>query len=153
VEAMFPTNNDKHKRKILILTLINMQVNTITTKTYSVLLSIIKIIFIIIISSSLVITIKFFVCRLPNNQMAIYNISKVCGANQVKVEGKVVPCAQLIKQYTTKTYRRADAQIHIFLTSALAGGEWSPSRPCRFTPSTHWIGCWVGPRASLDGAN
>jgi hypothetical protein len=25
-------------------------------------------------------------------------------------------------------------QIHILLTSALAGGEWSASRPVRFTP-------------------
>jgi hypothetical protein len=42
-----------------------------------------------------------------------------------------------------------------FLTSALAGGEWSASRPGRFTPGekapgTHWIGGWVGPRAGLD---
>jgi hypothetical protein len=41
------------------------------------------------------------------------------------------------------------------LTSALDGGEWSASRPGRFTPKeraagTHWIGCWLGPRASLD---
>jgi hypothetical protein len=34
-----------------------------------------------------------------------------------------------------------------FLTSALVGGEWSASRPDRFT---HWIGGWVGPRAGLD---
>jgi hypothetical protein len=27
-----------------------------------------------------------------------------------------------------------DVLIHIFLTSALAGGEWSASRPGRFTP-------------------
>jgi hypothetical protein len=38
------------------------------------------------------------------------------------------------------------------LTSALEGGEWSASRPGRFTsreraPGTHWIGGWVGPRA------
>jgi hypothetical protein len=38
---------------------------------------------------------------------------------------------------------------------ALAGGEWSASRPCHFTPrekapGTHWIGGWVGPRAGLD---
>jgi hypothetical protein len=38
-----------------------------------------------------------------------------------------------------------------FLTSALDGGEWSASRPCRFThreraPRTHWIGGWVGPQ-------
>jgi len=35
------------------------------------------------------------------------------------------------------------------LTSALDGGEWSASRPVRFTPrerapGTHWIGGWVG---------
>jgi hypothetical protein len=41
------------------------------------------------------------------------------------------------------------------LTSALDGGEWSTSRPGRFTPrerapGTHWIGGWVGPRAVLD---
>jgi hypothetical protein len=40
------------------------------------------------------------------------------------------------------------------LTSALDGGEWSASRPCRFTPreitpGTHWIGGWVGARAGL----
>jgi hypothetical protein len=31
------------------------------------------------------------------------------------------------------------------LTLALSGGEWSASRPCRFTPGTHWIGGWVDP--------
>jgi hypothetical protein len=41
------------------------------------------------------------------------------------------------------------------LTSALHGGEWSASRPCRFTPreivpGTHWIGGWVGIIAVLD---
>jgi hypothetical protein len=41
------------------------------------------------------------------------------------------------------------------VTSALDGGEWSASRPGRFTPreralGTHWIGGWVGPRAVLD---
>jgi hypothetical protein len=48
-----------------------------------------------------------------------------------------------------------DVLIHIFLTWALAGGEWSASRPCRFTPGEtvtgiHWIGGWVDPRAGLD---
>jgi hypothetical protein len=42
------------------------------------------------------------------------------------------------------------------LTLALAGGEWSASRPCRFTPcetapGTHWIGGWVDTGASLPG--
>jgi hypothetical protein len=45
--------------------------------------------------------------------------------------------------------------IHIFLTSALAGGEWSASRPGRFTPGvrtpgSYWIGGWVDPRDDLD---
>jgi hypothetical protein len=44
------------------------------------------------------------------------------------------------------------------LTSALDGGEWSASRPCRFTPRerappTHWIGGWVGPRAEKQEQN
>jgi hypothetical protein len=54
-----------------------------------------------------------------------------------------------------KAYGGVDVQIHIFLTSALAGGEWSASYPGHFTPGerapgTHWIGCWVDPRACLD---
>jgi hypothetical protein len=45
--------------------------------------------------------------------------------------------------------------IHIFLTSALVGGEWSTSRPGRFTPGerapgNHWIGGCVDLRAGLD---
>jgi hypothetical protein len=48
-----------------------------------------------------------------------------------------------------------DVYIHIFLTSALVGGEWSGSRPGRFTPwkrapGTYWIGGWVDPTAGLD---
>jgi hypothetical protein len=43
----------------------------------------------------------------------------------------------------------------LFLISALDWGEWSASRPGRYTPgerasSTHWIGGWVVPRAGLD---
>jgi hypothetical protein len=54
-----------------------------------------------------------------------------------------------------KAYGGVDVCIQIFLTSALAGGEWSASPPGRFTPGerapgTHWIGGWVVPRASLD---
>jgi hypothetical protein len=41
-----------------------------------------------------------------------------------------------------------------FLTSAVDEGEWSDSRPGRFTPEertpgSHWIGGWVGPKAGL----
>jgi hypothetical protein len=54
-----------------------------------------------------------------------------------------------------KAYGEVDVQIHIFLTSALVGGEWWASRSGRSTRGekahgTHWIGGWVGPRAGLD---
>jgi hypothetical protein len=54
-----------------------------------------------------------------------------------------------------KAYGGVDVYSHIFLTSALAGGEWSASRPGCFTPKerapgTHRIGGWVDPRAELD---
>jgi hypothetical protein len=44
-----------------------------------------------------------------------------------------------------KAYGGVDVWIHIFLTSALAGGEWPASHPCHFTggetaPNTHGIG-------------
>jgi hypothetical protein len=32
----------------------------------------------------------------------------------------------------------------------LVGGDWSVSHPDHSNPGTHWIGGWVGPRASLD---
>jgi hypothetical protein len=48
-----------------------------------------------------------------------------------------------------------DVQVHIFLTSPLVGGEWSTSRPDRFSPwerapGTHWIVGWVDLRSGLD---
>jgi hypothetical protein len=54
-----------------------------------------------------------------------------------------------------KTYRGVDVWIHVFLTSVLVGGEWTTSRPGRFTPGERalnslWTGGWVGPRAGLD---
>jgi hypothetical protein len=54
-----------------------------------------------------------------------------------------------------KTNGGLDVYIHVFLTSALVGGEWSASHPGRFTAEekasdAHWIGGWVGPRAGLD---
>jgi hypothetical protein len=54
-----------------------------------------------------------------------------------------------------KAYGVVEVYIHIFLTSALTGGEWSASRPGRFTPrekapGTHLIiGC-VGLITCLD---
>jgi hypothetical protein len=54
-----------------------------------------------------------------------------------------------------KTYGEVDVQIHICLTSALVGDEWSASRPGCFTPGeratgNHYIRGWVDPRGGLD---
>jgi hypothetical protein len=54
-----------------------------------------------------------------------------------------------------KAYGGVDVQIHIFLISALAGGERSASCPGRFTPEerapvTHCIEGWVDPGDGLD---
>jgi hypothetical protein len=54
-----------------------------------------------------------------------------------------------------KAYGGVDVQIHIFLNSALADGEWSVSHSGSFipgerAPGTHWIGGWVNPRAGLE---
>jgi hypothetical protein len=44
-----------------------------------------------------------------------------------------------------KAFGGVDGYLHVLLTSALEGGEWSALRPCRFTPGEsapgiHWIG-------------
>jgi hypothetical protein len=55
-----------------------------------------------------------------------------------------------------KTYGWEEVQIHASLSLALDAGEWSASRPGRFTPQrkrapdTHRIGGWVGSRAGPE---
>jgi hypothetical protein len=49
-----------------------------------------------------------------------------------------------------KAYRGVDLLIQLFLTSALAGDEWSASRPGRSNPGTHWGGGWVDTTADTD---
>jgi hypothetical protein len=44
------------------------------------------------------------------------------------------------------TYGGVDVQTHVFLTSALGGGEWSASQLCRFTSGE---GAWMGPRTGM----
>jgi hypothetical protein len=61
---------------------------------------------------------------------------------------KLSPC--LSKHNAIKTYWGVVVQRHTFLTSALQGVEWLVSRCSRFTPGTHWIRGWVGPRAGVD---
>jgi hypothetical protein len=56
-----------------------------------------------------------------------------------------------------KTYEGVDICIHVFLSSALFGGEWSASLPGCFTPrkepqGTHWTGSCMGPRTGLENA-
>jgi hypothetical protein len=51
-------------------------------------------------------------------------------------------------------YEGMDVCTHVFLTSALVGGEWSHSLLGHFTPgdrasATHWTGEWLGPRTGL----
>jgi hypothetical protein len=63
--------------------------------------------------------------------------------------------AALTEHHVMKAHWGVEVCLHAFLTSALDGGGWSASRPGRFiprerAPGTHWIGGWVGPRASLD---
>jgi hypothetical protein len=72
-----------------------------------------------------------------------------------KVKVKLSLC--LTKHHAIKAYWEWRYSSTHSLTSALDGGEWSTSRPGRFTPrekapGTHWIGGWVGPRAVLDAA-
>jgi hypothetical protein len=47
-------------------------------------------------------------------------------------------------------YALKEVWLHSFLSSALDGGEWSSSRPGRFTPGTHCVGDWVASRATLN---
>jgi hypothetical protein len=53
-----------------------------------------------------------------------------------------------------KTCGGADVQTHVFLASALLGGEWPASRSGHLTlgsaPDAHWIEGWVGFRAGVD---
>jgi hypothetical protein len=54
-----------------------------------------------------------------------------------------------------KAYGGVYIKIHVFVTSALVGVEWSVSRPCRYNPGdsvpgTPIIGGWVDLRAALD---
>ena len=48
-----------------------------------------------------------------------------------------------------------EVQLYSSMTAALEEGEWSVARPGLLypweRPGTHCTGCWVGPRAGLDG--
>jgi len=49
-------------------------------------------------------------------------------------KGKVKLFLCLTKHHAVKAYGGMEVWLHVFLTSALDGDEWSASRPSRFTP-------------------
>jgi hypothetical protein len=54
-----------------------------------------------------------------------------------------------------KTYGGVDVKIYASVTTAIVGGEWPASRPCRLTlgeraSGTHWLAAWVDHRAGLN---
>jgi hypothetical protein len=74
-------------------------------------------------------------------------------------KGKADPVLNLLSTTPWRRMGGTDVRTNIFLTSALIWGEWLASRPAAFppppppgkeSPSTQWIGGWVGPRAGLD---
>jgi hypothetical protein len=76
---------------------------------------------------------------------------------------KFVDCVELVRrsclcaEQTEHSAMKADVwmgvYIHALLTFTPVGGEWSASRPCRFTPERAPCSqsiCWLDPRAALD---
>jgi hypothetical protein len=61
----------------------------------------------------------------------------------------------LVKHRAIKTYVKVEVQLHVFLTSAVDGGDSSASHSGRSIPGertlgTHCIRGCVGPRTGLD---
>jgi hypothetical protein len=80
-----------------------------------------------------------------------------CTPHQILLKGKgeVVPVLFSTEHHAMKAYWGSGGIAPRILTTALDGGVWSASRPGHFTPkkispSTPWIGGWVGPRVGLD---
>jgi hypothetical protein len=83
-----------------------------------------------------------------------WNVQSMTIKVKVKVKGAPVLFSNWAQRHEGVFKERMYSSTHS-LTSALDGGEWSASRPGRFTPretapGTHWIGGWVGPRTVLD---
>jgi hypothetical protein len=72
--------------------------------------------------------------------------------NVYRIIKNVIVCCKvklfLINHYAMRWGRGGIAPPFLILT--LDGGEFSAICPFHFTPGTHWIGGWVGPRAGLD---
>jgi len=64
-----------------------------------------------------------------------------------------VYCCWIRYRLSPETFGYTLVYDHLFLTSALGGGEWLASRPWRFNPGVRAAGTdeqWVGSRACLD---
>jgi hypothetical protein len=71
------------------------------------------------------------------------------------VKVKVKLSLRLTKHHTMKVYWGNGSIAPRILDLGTRLGEWSASRPGRFTPreraaGKHWMGGWVGPRAGLN---
>jgi hypothetical protein len=83
-----------------------------------------------------------------------FNVLLQIKVTDSKGKGKVVPVLNSAPRHEDVLGEWRYSSTHS-LTSTLHGGEWSASRPARFTPreralGIHWIGGWVGPGAVLD---
>jgi len=61
-----------------------------------------------------------------------------------KGKDKAIPVLFSTENHAMKAYWGVEVELHVFLTAALNGSEWSASRAGRFTPwerapGTHWI--------------
>lgn len=83
----------------------------------------------------------------------------VAHRQQVSHDTVLLPTREKIKLFlsTPKTHIGVEVHLHLFLASALEGGEWSVLHLKLFFPwakghpcSSHCIGGWVGSRTCLD---
>jgi hypothetical protein len=89
-----------------------------------------------------------------NNLQLLSEAPSTGGSLCLQVEGKLSLCFNWAPLHEDVLGERRYSSTH-YLTSALDGGEWSASRPGRFTPKEratgmHLMGGWVVPKAGLD---
>jgi hypothetical protein len=94
-------------------------------------------------------------CQLLNEDSLLMNTCEMSGRKQEKfvcvLKVKLSLCFNKAPRHEGVLGEWRYSSTHS-LTSALEGGEWSASRPSRFTPrerapGAHWIGGFVGSRA------
>jgi hypothetical protein len=71
----------------------------------------------------------------------------ICLMQLSSIQSKVVPMLNALS--ITPWRPRGSGCIDPRTVNLRTSWMWSASRPCRFTPSTHWIVAWVGPIVGL----